>query len=83
MTQEMYEKAVNKYSFSLIHVSNCYKTQNVCGKVIDMCTFLLDYILNCFKKQEVAKEHFVLKIASIYIRHKNCVTRLLMLVCHS
>ena len=53
----MYEKAVNNYSFSLIHVSNCYKTQNVCGKVIDMCTFLLDYILNCFKKQEVAKEH--------------------------
>ena len=62
----MYEKVVDTYSSSLIHVSSYYKTQNVFKKAGNMCPFMLDYILNCFKTQEmcektVTKQHFISK----------------------
>ena len=37
------------YSCSLIHVSNCYKTQKMCEKVVNICLFMLECVRKCYK----------------------------------
>lgn len=55
----MCEKAVDIYLSSLLHVSNCSKTQKMSEKAVDTCPFMLDFAHNCYKTQEVCKKLFL------------------------
>ena len=38
--------------FTLVYVSNCYKTQRMCKKAVDTCSFLLNCVDNCCKQEK-------------------------------
>ena len=52
-TQEMCERAVEKGSWSLVHVSDQYKTQEMCNKAVKKYPWLLEYVPNNFKKPKM------------------------------
>ena len=51
-TQEICDKDVEKYPWSLAEVSYHFKTQEMCNKVVekDLCSFM--NVPDCFNKEE-------------------------------
>ena len=65
MTQEMWEKAVDIYPSTLMHLRNCFKTQKLHKKVVDTCPFILDYVPDCYKMQKMCKKVFLKKCVKV------------------
>ena len=40
----MCSKADKKYSHALEFLSECYKTQKICGKAVKTCSFTIKYV---------------------------------------
>ena len=70
--QQICDKAVDNYPYTLGFVPKCYNTQKMCNKAIDKCNFVFDSNPDQFKTQEmcdkiVSDDLFKLKYCSIKI----------------
>ena len=78
-TQDMCEKAVEKFPYQLENVPDHFKTQSMCEKAIEKASWLLIYVPDLRPKQYVKrplkKTQISWKMSQIILKHNQCVKR--------
>ena len=77
-TQDMCEKAAEKFPYQLENVPDHLKTQSMCEKVIEKASWLLIYVPDYLKTQTMSerplkKTQINWKMSQIILKHNQCV----------